>query len=148
MRCASARRDQRATGWPSSRTSPAAGASSPPSSLTSGVLPEPFGPRIPTNAPGTTSSDTSPTTRRGAPAARPPYANERLRADSNSHTSEHRTAERRVAVRFLVRPIEQVQRAPVDLDPGSHVPAGAGVDDEEAWRGEQSPEGPVVRLHV
>src|SRR6476659_3871919 len=150
IRFASARRDHRATGWPSSSTSPAVGASRPPSSLTSVVLPEPFGPRMPTKAPGATSSDTSPTTRRGVPEARlrPPYENDRLWADSNPHTSKHRPAERRVAIHFFVRPIEQVQRAPVDLDPGSHAPAGAGVKDEEAWRGEQPPESPVVRLDI
>ena len=121
MRCASARRDHRATGWPSSsdRRRPSAPAA-PPSSLSSVVLPEPFGPEDADERAGRdverhVAHDAARCA--GGAGVRPPYANERLRADSNPHTSEHaERPERRVAVGFFVRPIEQVQRAPEDLD--------------------------------
>ena len=84
----------------------------PLSSRSSVVLPEPFGPRMPTSAPSARRTVT-PSTTSGAPAA---YRNETLSAHSNADTHVGRPARRRVAQHFFVLAIEQVQRAREDLD--------------------------------
>ena len=94
------------------------GASTPASSLSSVVLPDPFGPRMPTRAPDATSSETSRTTGRPGEATRPAARtqNERLRAEINTDADHAQAARRGVAEGFFVLAIEQVEAASEDLD--------------------------------
>src|SRR5580765_2686217 len=79
MRLAISRRENVASGTPSSETAPRLGASVPDSRRTRVVLPEPFGPISPTIEPRVIANDTPSSTRgpRG-------YANERSVAVSNA----------------------------------------------------------------
>ena len=82
-----------------------------PAARSSVVLPEPFGPRIPTKPPAGTSSETP--RRTGVACA--VYENVTSAARSNPQPHHPAASERRVAERFLVVAIEEVRDAAEEL---------------------------------
>src|SRR5690606_3222982 len=138
-----------ASGQPSSLTSPASGVSTPASSLSRVVLPEPFGPRMPRRSPGETSSETPRTT--GTARARQPragYANVRSRAESKAQPRHPAPTRRGIAEDLFVAAAEQVQPAAEQLDVPVHANGDAGVEHGEAGSVEQSARRAERRLDV
>src|SRR5688572_26995988 len=135
MRRATARREIPPIATPSSATDPPVGASTPASSLSSVVLPDPLGPRIPSRAPEATSTETSRTTGRpGGDQARGAYANDRLRAEINTEPDHAHAARCGIAVGFLIPAVEEIETATEDLHVRCQAPGGARIDDRETGR--------------
>src|SRR4051794_9396977 len=93
----------------SSSTRPLDGRSSPASTRSSVVLPDPFGPRMPTNPFAGTSIVTPRST------AADPYEKKTSAACSNPQSCHEPAGERREPVDLFVRPVEQV------LDPSKQL---------------------------
>src|SRR3954462_12895162 len=114
MRRATVARDMALMAVPSRRTTPASGWSTPASILSSVVLPDPFGPSMPTDSPR--SMDRLTSSRTAVRELLPWYAKRRLPADSNADPNRPGAPQGRVPKDFLVGAIEQVGAARKDLD--------------------------------
>src|SRR5688572_1350498 len=121
MRRATSRRGMPRRFTPSIVTCPRDGRSVPARIFSSVVLPEPFGPRMPTKPPSGTCSDTPRST--GAW----PYANSMSAACSNADTGEEAARQRRKAEDFLVIAVEEIVHASEDRDAVDQSPGGAAV---------------------
>src|SRR5689334_10303192 len=142
MRRASADRDNRPSGAPSSVTRPRCGCRVPASSRSSVVLPAPLGPRIPTKP---LDGIVSVTPRR---TAWEPYANQTSAACSNSNTGHRAARQRGKAEDLLVCAIEEILDAGEDVDAVADRPRAAGIPDGVSRGVEQPAKRAKRRLDV
>src|SRR4051794_37869489 len=115
----------------SSNTRPLAGRSSPASTRSNVVLPEPFGPRMPTNPFAGTPMVTPRRT------AADPYEKKTSAACSNPQSCHEAAGERGEPVHLLVRPVEQVFDSSEQLELARQVCGDSGIPHRVAGRIEQ-----------